>query len=196
MIRLRTVAILRAFAADVTQEMACRSWAAGVDLVEVPVQGEAGWSALAAVAEVADGRPFGAGTVLTPGDARRAVDLGASVIISPGIDASVVEAARDANALPLPGVFTPSDVSLAVRLGLTAGKLFPASLAGPEWLSHIRGPFPAFGIVAVGGIGPANAADFLRAGAIGVGFGGSMEKLLAADDPAADVAELHALVAA
>jgi 2-dehydro-3-deoxyphosphogluconate aldolase/(4S)-4-hydroxy-2-oxoglutarate aldolase len=190
---MRTVAILRAFAPAETKELARRAWDAGVDLVEVPVQGDAGWAALSSVADCADGRPFGAGTVLTADDARRAVDLGASVIISPGIDAAVVEAAQGAGALALPGVFTPSDVTLAVRLGVSTCKLFPASLVGPQWVSQLRGPFPRMGIIAVGGVGLANAADYLRAGAVGVGFGSSIEDVLAAPDPAAEIAALHAL---
>jgi Entner-Doudoroff aldolase len=193
--RLRTVAILRSFGPDATKELARRSWDAGVDLVEVPVQGDAGWAALAAVAEIAEGRPFGAGTVLTSADVRRAVDLGASVIISPGIDAAVVDATLAAGALPLPGVFTPSDVTLAVSLGVATCKLFPASLVGPQWVSQIRGPFPQLGVVAVGGVGLANAADYLRAGATGVGFGSSIEDVLAAGDPAAEIAALNALSA-
>jgi Entner-Doudoroff aldolase len=192
---MRTVAILRAFAPAETEDLARRSWDAGIDLVEVPVQGDAGWAALASVAECADGRPFGAGTVLTAADARRAADLGASVIISPGIDAVVVEAAHDSGALALPGVFTPSDVTLAFSLGVRTCKLFPASLVGPQWVAQLRGPFPGIGIVAVGGVGRANAADYLRAGAVGVGFGSSIGDVLAVADPAAEIAALHALVA-
>lgn len=192
--RLRTVAILRSFGAERSRELALRCWELGFDLVEVPVQGDPGWASLAAVAEVSDGRPFGAGTVLTAEDAHRAAGSGASVVISPGIDAAVVEAARAAGALPLPGVMTPSDVTLAHSLGLTACKLFPASQVGPGWLGHIRGPFPSMRFVAVGGVDHSNAADYLRAGAAGVGFGSSVERLLGAPDPAGVVAELHSLV--
>jgi Entner-Doudoroff aldolase len=144
------------------------------------------------VAAVAAGRPFGAGTVLTPEDARRAADLGASVAISPGIDADVVRAALAAGIEPLPGVFTASDLTLASRLGVSAAKLFPASIAGPDWLGAMRGPFPAMRFVAVGGIDMANAAEFLAAGACGVGFGSSVEDILSAPDPKAVIADLHA----
>ncbi|MCX6460027.1 MAG: bifunctional 4-hydroxy-2-oxoglutarate aldolase/2-dehydro-3-deoxy-phosphogluconate aldolase [Actinobacteria bacterium] len=190
---LRTVAILRGFDPERSRELALRCWGIGVDLVEVPVQGEAGWASLTAVAEVADGQSFGAGTVLTAEDSRRATGIGATVIISPGIDAKVVEAARAAGAIPLPGVMTPTDVTLAHSLGLSVCKLFPASQVGPQWLTHIRGPFPAMRFVAVGGVDDLNAADYLRAGAAGVGFGSSIERVLAAPDPAGIIAELHAL---
>ncbi len=190
---LRTVAILRSFSPERSRELALDCWDIGVDLVEVPVQDDMGWVSLAAVAAVSDGRPFGAGTVLTTEDTHRATDLGASVIISPGIDAAVVEAAREAGALPLPGVMTPTDVTLAHSLGLSVCKLFPASQMGPGWLGHLHGPFPAMRFVAVGGVDHVNAVDYLRAGAAGVGFGSSIEGLLAAPDPAGVIAGLHAL---
>ena len=189
---LRTIAILRSFDPERSQTLARGCWAAGMDLVEVPVQGERGWAALSAVADIADGRPFGAGTVLTPEDARRAADFCATVAISPGLDADVVRAAIAAGMVPLPGVFTASDVMLAGRLGVGAAKLFPASLAGTAWLAAMRGPFPGMRFVAVGGVDLSNAADFLSAGACGEGFGSSVEQILAAPDPAAVVAELHA----
>lgn len=190
---VRTVAILRSYDPERSQDLALRCWSGGIDLVEVPVQGERGWSALAAVAAIAGGRPFGAGTVLTPDDARRAADLGASVAISPGIDADVVRAALATGMKPLPGVFTASDLMLASQLGVTTAKLFPATLAGPQWLAAMRGPFPGMRFVAVGGIDVANAGEFLAAGACGVGFGSSIEGILAAADPRVVVAGLHAL---
>ena len=192
---LRTIAILRGFAPSTSRHLAEQCWDAGLDLVEVPVQDDAGWAALAAVAECAQGRPFGAGTVLTVDDVNRVVDLGASVVISPGIDAAVVDATTRAGAMPLPGVFTPSDVTLAARLGVTTCKLFPASQVGPGWLGALHGPFPQMRFVAVGGVDLDNATDYLRAGAAGVGFGGSIERILRCADPSGEVAALHALVA-
>jgi 2-dehydro-3-deoxyphosphogluconate aldolase/(4S)-4-hydroxy-2-oxoglutarate aldolase len=82
-VRLRTTAILRAMEAQRAADIAQQCWAIGMDLVEVPVQGDAGWAALESVARCSAGRAFGAGTVLAPDDVRRAIDVGASVIIRP-----------------------------------------------------------------------------------------------------------------
>jgi 2-dehydro-3-deoxyphosphogluconate aldolase/(4S)-4-hydroxy-2-oxoglutarate aldolase len=190
---LRTISILRGFEPERSRDHAEESWAAGMDLVEVPVQGEPGWASLQAVAEAANGRLFGAGTVLTVEDARRALDLGASVIIAPGVDAAVIDATVAAGAIPMPGVLTPTDVGTAVRHGVRTVKLFPASVVGPDWIRALRGPFPRVGVVAVGGVDLGNAAEYLRAGAVGVGFGSSVTDLLRSADPAAVVAELHEL---
>lgn len=192
--RLRTVAILRGFEPQKAADIAEQCWAIGMDLIEVPVQGAAGWASLETVAGCSAGRAFGAGTVLTPHDARRAVDLGASVIISPAVDTDVVEAAAAAGAVALPGVMTPTDVATAARLGLGTCKLFPATVVGSGWLKALRGPFPAMGFVAVGGVDLRNAADYVEAGASGVGLGSSIEVLLGLDDPAGFIADLHSLV--
>jgi 2-dehydro-3-deoxyphosphogluconate aldolase/(4S)-4-hydroxy-2-oxoglutarate aldolase len=190
---LRTISILRGFEPERSRDHAEECWAAGMDLVEVPVQGEPGWASLQAVAEVANGRLYGAGTVLTVEDARRALDLGASVIIAPGVDADVIDVTLAAGAVPMPGVLTPTDVGTAVRHGVGTVKLFPASVVGPGWIPALRGPFPGIGVVAVGGVGLGNAAEYLRAGALGVGFGSSVTQLLGSADPAGVVAELHEL---
>jgi 2-dehydro-3-deoxyphosphogluconate aldolase / (4S)-4-hydroxy-2-oxoglutarate aldolase len=190
-VRLRTTAILRGLGAQRTADAAEQCWEIGMDLVEVPVQGAEGWASLEGVAARSAGRPFGAGTVLTPDDVRRAVDVGASVIISPGIDAEVVAAALDAGVMALPGVMTPTEVTTATALGLATCKLFPATVVGLGGLKALRGPFPEMAFVAVGGIEPGNAATFLAAGASGVAFGTSIEAVLALDDPAGWVADLH-----
>ncbi|MEV1287427.1 bifunctional 4-hydroxy-2-oxoglutarate aldolase/2-dehydro-3-deoxy-phosphogluconate aldolase [Micromonospora sp. NPDC049679] len=192
--KLRTIAILRAYEPQQAGDLAEQCWAIGMDLVEVPVQGSLGWAALEAVSARARGRAFGAGTVLCADDARRAAELGASVIISPDVKAEVVEAAQHVSALPLPGVMTPTDVGEAARLGVNTCKLFPASVVGPGWLRALHGPFPAMNFIAVGGVDLTNAAHFIKSGATGVGLGGSIETLLSFDDPAAFVAELHDLV--
>jgi 2-dehydro-3-deoxyphosphogluconate aldolase/(4S)-4-hydroxy-2-oxoglutarate aldolase len=187
----RSVAILRGHDPGAAAAMATRCWDIGVDLVEVPVQGDRGWAALERVGACAAGRPFGAGTVLTVTDVHRARDLGTSVVISPDIDAAVVEATLEAGLVPLPGVMTPSEVGVATRLGLTTCKMFPASVLGPGWLGAIRGPFPDMQFIAVGGIDLANAGDFIDSGAAGVAFGTSITGLLGQADPETSLRDLH-----
>jgi 2-dehydro-3-deoxyphosphogluconate aldolase/(4S)-4-hydroxy-2-oxoglutarate aldolase len=192
----RSIAILRGHTVQLTVSLAEQCWAIGMDLVEVPVQGALGWEALKAVAACANGRAFGAGTVLSPEDVARAVSLGASVIISPGIDADVVRATQDAGALPLPGVMTPTDLSLAAKLGLTVGKLFPADVVGTSWIKALKGPFPSMDIIAVGGVNATNASSWIAAGASGVAFGSSITELLALGNASKRISDLHGQIAA
>jgi 2-dehydro-3-deoxyphosphogluconate aldolase/(4S)-4-hydroxy-2-oxoglutarate aldolase len=191
MTAVRTVAILRGLDPDRTADLAENCWEIGMDLVEVPVQGEAGWAGLRAVAERSQGRAFGAGTVLTAADARRAVDAGVSVVISPSVHADVITTTLKAGAVPLPGVMTPTDVANAVLLGAEICKVFPASLVGPAWFKAMQGPFPRTQFIAVGGINAANMNDFIDAGAVGVGFGGAIEAFLSAPEASEIVAAAH-----
>lgn len=71
----------------------------------------------------------------------------------------------------LSGALTPTEVMTAVRLGVHAIKIFPASLGGPGYLRALRGPFPDVPLMPTGGVNTGNLADWLRAGAVAVGAG-------------------------
>ncbi len=104
-----------------------------------------------------------------------AADAGAAYLVSPGLDPVVVRAAQDAGIPILPGVATPSEVQLAVSLGLTWLKAFPATWLGSGWFTHIRGPFPQVRFVATGGLDAANVEEFLDAGVRVAAVGSALE---------------------
>jgi 2-dehydro-3-deoxyphosphogluconate aldolase/(4S)-4-hydroxy-2-oxoglutarate aldolase len=62
----------------------------------------------------------------------------------------------------------------ALALGAAAVKIFPAGLVGPAYLTDLRGPFPGVPVVPSGGLDAANAADWMRAGALAVTAGSSV----------------------
>ncbi len=67
---------------------------------------------------------------------------------------------------------TTTECFAAIRAGATGLKLFPGNLLGPEGLKAIRAGLPKdLAVYAVGGAGPANFADWARAGADGFGIG-------------------------
>jgi 2-dehydro-3-deoxyphosphogluconate aldolase/(4S)-4-hydroxy-2-oxoglutarate aldolase len=117
----------------------------------------------------------GAGTVRTAAAARAALAAGASFLVAPGFDPDVVRVAMDADAVMIPGVLTPTEIDTASRLlGAPAiVKLFPSGVLGPGYLAAVREPFAGVSFVCTGGIDAANARDFLDAGALAVGVGGS-----------------------
>ena len=53
-------------------------------------------------------------------------------------------------------------------------KVFPASRLGPDYFKEIRGPFPKIKLMAVGGVHPQNAHQYLKAGASALAVGGSV----------------------
>jgi 2-dehydro-3-deoxyphosphogluconate aldolase/(4S)-4-hydroxy-2-oxoglutarate aldolase len=167
--------ILRGASPDDAVAAARQAWSAGVRLVEVTLESESGLPALEAVVRAAEGRfPVGAGTLTTPERLRRAVDAGARFGVAPGLDPDTVAAAERLGVPFLPGVATPTEAGLALRLGVTAVKAFPASILGPAWISALAGPFPELRVVATGGVDAGSAPEYLRAGALGVGVGSSL----------------------
>lgn len=113
---------------------------------------------------------LGAGTVRTAADAARAVDAGASYLVTPAL----VEGLPSTVGPEIPvlmGALTPSEIELALARGADAIKLFPGSLGGPRYLGALRDPFPDVPFVPVGGVDAAAARDYLGRGAVAVGVG-------------------------
>jgi 2-dehydro-3-deoxyphosphogluconate aldolase/(4S)-4-hydroxy-2-oxoglutarate aldolase len=121
----------------------------------------------------------GVGTVLEPEQARRAVDAGASFVVSPATDEAVIRTALDAGAVAMPGAYTATEMVLAQRAGAQLQKLFPAPANGPEYARSLLGPLPGLRIVPTNGVTPDNVGEWFAAGVFGVGW---VASLFDADD--------------
>ncbi|WP_406045674.1 bifunctional 4-hydroxy-2-oxoglutarate aldolase/2-dehydro-3-deoxy-phosphogluconate aldolase [Micromonospora sp. NBC_00898] len=117
---------------------------------------------------------LGAGTVRSGEDARRAAAAGARFLVAPGTTPTVVAAMRDTGCAVLSGALTPSEVMLAVDLGVDVVKVFPASLGGPGYLKSLRAPFPDVPFMPTGGVNPENLHEWFAAGAVAVGAGSEL----------------------
>jgi Entner-Doudoroff aldolase len=113
----------------------------------------------------------GAGTVLDDGDARAALSAGASFLVSPVFDRSVVDVAREAGVAVMPGVQSPTEMLQAYRAGAPLQKLFPAPGSGPAWVRACLGPLPFLRLVPTNDVDADNAGSWLASGAFAVGFG-------------------------
>ncbi len=184
------MAILRGMGVERSAALASTAWDLGLDHVEVPLQTEEDERALREVVRLGAerGKVVGAGTILRVEQVAAAQAAGAAYLVAPGLDPAVVRAAQEAGIPILPGVATPSEVQLAVSLGLTWLKAFPASWLGSGWFRLVRGPFPEVRFVATGGMDAANAAEFLDAGVRVVAVGSALED-------AAQLEKLAALLA-
>ncbi len=118
--------------------------------------------------------PVGAGTIVRSEQVDLVAGIGAAFTVSPGLDPEVVRASWAAGLPALPGVGTATDVQLAVKLGLTWLKAFPASVLTPAWFAAMRGPFPQVRFCATGGVDAVNASTFLDAGAQMVAVGSAL----------------------
>ncbi|MHC4274737.1 MAG: bifunctional 4-hydroxy-2-oxoglutarate aldolase/2-dehydro-3-deoxy-phosphogluconate aldolase [Planctomycetota bacterium] len=117
-----------------------------------------------------DGIVVGAGTVLTPDEARAAVEAGARFLVSPVVDEPVIETAAGLGVAMMPGTHTPTEMLRAHRAGAQLQKLFPAPGIGPEYVHACLGPMPFLRIVPTSGVDEVNAAAYLAAGSFAVGF--------------------------
>jgi 2-dehydro-3-deoxyphosphogluconate aldolase/(4S)-4-hydroxy-2-oxoglutarate aldolase len=165
--------------------------AGGLPCAEITFRTAAAADAIRALAGRAD-FSVGAGTVLDLEQARRAADSGARFVVSPGMNPKVVRFCRD-NGIPvLPGVCTPSDITLAYEMGLELLKFFPAeAMGGLKTLDALAGPFPMMRFVPTGGIDPRNLCDYLRHPRVAACGGSWMVKAgLIAEGRFADIARL------
>lgn len=116
----------------------------------------------------------GAGTVLTPDEAKDAVRAGARFLVSPVVDEEVIDAAHALGVAMLPGCHTPTELLRAHRAGAAIQKLFPAPGSGPDYVRACLGPLPFLRIVPTSGVTEDNARAWLAAGCFAVGFVGSL----------------------
>lgn len=136
--------------------------AGGLPVLEVTLRNDYGLAAIKHIASRGDVL-VGAGTVLDVDQLHRAIDNGASFIVSPGLDEQVVEAGLAAGLPVLPGIMTPSDVQRGLRLGLQRMKLFPAEVAGGLALIKAMAPvFPNVRFMPSGGVSAANLFEYLE----------------------------------
>ena len=117
---------------------------------------------------------IGVGTVLTAASAKAALDAGARFLVTPGVKPRVIEAAAERGIAIYAGALTPSEVEMSWDLGATAVKVFPASTVGPQYLTHLRGPFPDLKLLPSGGISLERIPEWIRAGSIAVSLGGPL----------------------
>ena len=112
----------------------------------------------------------GAGTVLTTQDAEAAVKAGATCLVSPVVDETVIDAAKSLDVAMMPGTHTPTEMLRAHRAGGQLQKLFPAPGLGAPYVTACLGPMPFLKIVPTNGVDADNVAAYLAAGAFAIGF--------------------------
>lgn len=168
----RLVAILRLDDGSRALEIAGELVEAGVRAIEVTMETPGAADALAALSTRWSGKvAIGAGTVLSLDDLEAARRAGASFIVSPEVNRSVIEAARSAGLLVVPGALTATEVLRAWRAGAQMVKVFPAGPVGPGYLRALRGPLPGIPLIPTGGIEIEEIPHYLAAGAAAVAIG-------------------------
>ena len=145
----------------------------GINAMEITFRTAAARDSIAQVAKEVPEMIVGAGTVINVEQLHAAVEAGAKFIVSPGSDADIIKEAMKLDVAVTPGVVTPSEIMLGLRLGVKVFKFFPAEgFGGLKTIKALCGPFPQIRIIPTGGINQANVADYFKNPKI-VAVGGS-----------------------
>lgn len=180
------IAILRGLKPTEAEDVGRALIEAGIDRIEVPLNSPDPIRSIGILAKsFGDDALIGAGTVLTPQEVDAVAEVGGELIVSPNFDAEVIQRSVALNMESWPGIYTPTEAFAALKAGASGLKLFPGVMAGPTGLAALRPVLPKETLVfAVGGAGPENFGDWIKAGADGFGIGSALFK------PGMSVAEI------
>lgn len=175
-LRRNLVAILRGVRPDDAMAIGAAVFEAGIEAIEVPLNSPDPFRSIELLAKsLPHSALVGAGTVLTAGQVDSLHNAGGRLLVSPNIDPGVMERAKHHGMVTMPGVFTPTEAFLALSLGASALKFFPASALGPKGISAIKAVLPKETIIgAVGGVSEKDFFDYASIGVSTFGLGSSL----------------------
>jgi 2-dehydro-3-deoxyphosphogalactonate aldolase len=173
---LPLIAILRGVKPIEVGPIAGALHAAGFRFIEVPLNSPDAFESIARMRRVLPADALvGAGTVLRADDVDRVRGAGADLVVMPHANPAVIQAAKAARLVCVPGAMTPTEAFAALDAGADALKLFPAELISPRIVKAMRAVLPnAVPLFAVGGVTPDTMAEYVRAGATGFGLGSAL----------------------
>lgn len=176
--RTRIIAIVRGVQETHILSLADALLQGGITVMEVTLNTP---GALRMISELQDKSGqhmlIGAGTVLDLEDAKKAVQAGASFLVTPNMDEEVIRWSSTEGIPIFPGAMTPTEIVKAWKAGATAVKVFPSASLGLTYIKELMGPLDQIPLIAVGGVTEENIKQFLNIGCYGLGIGGSLINL-------------------
>jgi 2-dehydro-3-deoxyphosphogluconate aldolase/(4S)-4-hydroxy-2-oxoglutarate aldolase len=157
----------------------------GLPVLEITFRTAAAQDAIRAIIADVEGAIVGAGTVLDEKQMEACERLNCAFAVSPGSSPRLLQAAKNSRVPLLPGGVTATECMCLLEQGYTVQKFFPAEPAGgAAYLAALASPLPQISFCPTGGIGPANARDYLKLANV-ITVGGSWmapKKLIGAKD--------------
>lgn len=169
--RQRLVAVVRSKSADDALALAHAAADGGIKFVEITFSVPGAIDVIKELARRGD-LHVGAGTVLAPQQAERAIGAGAEFVVSPSLELNLIAICHLANVACFPGAATPTEIVAAQRAHADLVKIFPADLAGgPDFIRQMQGPFPEVRFMVSGGVGLKNVQEYVQVGVTGICLG-------------------------
>ncbi|UEC01715.1 bifunctional 4-hydroxy-2-oxoglutarate aldolase/2-dehydro-3-deoxy-phosphogluconate aldolase [Burkholderia vietnamiensis] len=191
----KIIGIIREKDPDVALEAARACIEGGINCLEIALTTPCGLDVVESLARI-DGVVVGAGTVLDPETAKAAIQVGASFLLSPAVDAAVIRMCSKYGVVSVPGAFSPTEVVTALEAGADIVKIFPAATLGPKHIESIAAPLPQAVFLPSGGVTVENFGSWFVSGVIAVGVGGYLTSTAAAGDYASIIAKARRFVEA
>ena len=177
----KIIAILRGIPGDKIIQTAEALYDGGIRLMEITYSAngstaheETSANIKRLVEHFGDRLCIGAGTVVSTEIVDMAAEAGAKYMISPDTNLDVIRRTVELGLVSMPGALTPTEILTAHRAGADYVKLFPVGALGTAYIKGVCAPISHVKLMGVGGVNEDNAADFIRAGVIGVGVGGNL----------------------
>ena len=170
------VAVVRAESAEQAERIAEALAAGGVAAIEITFTVPGAADVIRALAEKYKSGEIiiGAGTVLDPETARIAILQGAQYVVSPCLNVEMVKLCNRYKVACMPGAMTIKETVEALEAGADVVKIFPGELFGPAIIKAIKGPLPHAPLMPTGGVSLDNVAEWIKAGSVAVGVGGTL----------------------
>lgn len=173
--KMPIIGILRGMDADNLLFILESFYRAGLNTIEITMNSKGVEEQIGtAVENFGDRLNIGAGTVRHTGELDRALDAGATFIVTPNVDEDVITRCKKRQIPIFSGALTPTEVYQAHKWGAEMIKVFPASVMGPGYIKSLKGPLDTILLIATGGIHDRNLIEYLKAGAYGFGIGGTL----------------------
>jgi len=158
----RVLPVVTAVDAESTVKLARALQRGGMKAIEITLRTPAALDSMVAVQQEVPDILVAAGTVNSPQDLDKVLNIGVEFALSPGATPELLRAAADSPIAFVPGVATASEVMRGMAHGFNVFKLFPAvTVGGKGMLNSLGGPFPDIRFCPTGGLNAGNFRAYL-----------------------------------
>lgn len=184
----KLIAIMRGLGKRQALSAAEELYRAGVRLVEVAYNDSLPVSDTAEIISALSARfenklCVGAGTVTDERKLELAAEAGARYILSPDVNARVIQKTVQRGLVSIPGALTPTEICTADAAGADFVKVFPVSALSAGYMKDVRAPLCGVRLIAVGGVHAENMHTYFEQGAAAVGVGSNIVNPALAEQP-------------